>query len=192
MYGNFLARSAAYAMGSFFTLCNYEQVVADGRKMLDAVAPDVVILDEAQRIKNWQTKTATAVKYMESTYAFVLTGTPIENRIDEIHSIVQFLDPELLGPLFRFNREYYELDERGRPQGFRNFEGLADRISTVMLRRRKDDVETELPPLSAKTFFVPMTDAQTKVYGDYEYLARRLARQAEKRPLTAEEFEMLQ
>ncbi len=192
VYGNFLARSAAYAKGSFFTLCNYEQVVADGRAMLDAVAPDVVILDEAQRIKNWQTKTAAAIKKMESRYAFVLTGTPIENRIDEIYSIVQFLDPELLGPLFRFNRQYYELDERGRPQGFRNLKGLADRISTVMLRRRKEEVETELPPLSAKTFFVPMTDAQTKVYGDYEYLARRLASLAEKRPLTAEEFEMLQ
>ena len=192
VYGNFLARSAAYVKGSFFTLCNYEQAVADGCAMLDAVAPDVVILDEAQRIKNWQTKTATAIKKMESRYAFVLTGTPIENRIDEIYSIVQFLDPELLGPLFRFNREYYELDERGRPEGFRNLEGLADRISAVMLRRRKDEVETELPPLSSKTFFVPMTEAQTKVYGDYEYLARRLASLAERRPLTAEEFEMLQ
>ncbi len=192
VYGNFLSRSAAYAKGSFFTLCNYEQVVADGRAMIDAVAPDVVILDEAQRIKNWQTKTATAIKKMESRYAFVLTGTPIENRIDEIYSIVQFLDPELLGPLFRFNREYYELDGRGRPEGFRNLEGLADRISTVMLRRRKDEVETELPPLSSKTFFVPMTDAQTKVYEDYEYLARRLAALAERRPLTADEFEMLQ
>ena len=192
VYGNFLSRSAAYARGSFFTLCNYEQVVADGRAMLDAVAPDVVILDEAQRIKNWQTKTAIAIKKMESRYAFVLTGTPIENRIDEIYSIVQFLDPELLGPLFRFNREYYELDEKGRPTGFRNLEGLADHISTVMLRRRKDEVETELPPRSTKTFFVPMTEAQTKVYEDYEYLARRLASLAEKRPLTAEEFEMLQ
>ena len=61
-----------------------------------------------------------------------------------------------------------------------------------MLRRRRDEVETELPPLTTKTFFVPMTEAQAKVYGDYEYLARRLASLAEKRPLTAEEFEMLQ
>jgi SNF2 family DNA or RNA helicase len=52
----------------------------------------------------------------------VLTGTPLENRIDEVYSIVQFLDPELFGPLFRFNREFYELDERGRPTGYRNLE----------------------------------------------------------------------
>ncbi len=192
VYGNAQARSTAYVEGSFFTLCNYEQVLADGRTMLDAVAPDVVILDEAQRIKNWQTKTATAIKKMESRYAFVLTGTPIENRIEEIYSIVQFLNPELLGPLFRFNREYYVLDENGRPSGFQNLENLADRISTVMLRRRKDEVETQLPPRSTKTFFVPMTDTQTKVYTDYEYLAKRLTAIAERRPLTAEEFEKLQ
>ena len=192
VYGNVPARRAAYADDSFFTLCNYEQVVADGREMIDVVAPDVVILDEAQRIKNWQTKTANAVKKIDSRYAFVLTGTPIENRIDELYSIVQFLDPELLGPLFRFNREYYVLDDRGRPTGFRNLEGLSERVSGVMLRRRKDDVETQLPALTEKTFFVPMTEAQTRVYEDYEYLARRLAAIAARRPLTAEEFEMLQ
>jgi superfamily II DNA/RNA helicase len=78
--------------------------------------PDIVVLDEAQRIKNWATKTAQAVKRLQSRYAFVLTGTPIENRIDELYSIVDFLDPKsLLGPLFRFNREFYQFDEKGRP-----------------------------------------------------------------------------
>jgi SNF2 family DNA or RNA helicase len=75
------------------------------------------VLDEAQRIKNWQTKTARRVKSLRSPYAFVLTGTPLENRIDELYSIVQYLDQELVGPLFRFNRDFYELDERGRPAG---------------------------------------------------------------------------
>ncbi len=190
--GNPLNRKEAYARGSFFTVCSYEQVLADGRAMLEGVKPDVVILDEAQRIKNWQTKTANAVKKLESRYAFVLTGTPIENRIDEIYSIAQFLDPELLGPLFRFNREYYELDERGRPQGFRNLEGLAGRISSVMLRRRKDVVESQLPLRSTKTFLVHMSEEQLEVYRDHEYSARRLAAIAEKRPLTAEEFKLLQ
>ena len=192
VFGNKMARLAAYGEGSFFTLCNYEQVLADGRDMLDAVAPDVIILDEAQRIKNWQTKTANAVKKLTSRYAFVLTGTPIENRIDEIYSIIQFLDPEILGPLFRFNREYYKLDEKGRPEGFRNLDRLADRISSVMLRRRKDEVESQLPDRTTKTFFVPMTDFQQDVYEDYEFRARRLAAMAKKRPLTPEEFEMLQ
>ena len=192
VFGRYSARLSAYQRHTFFTLCNYEQVVADGRKLLDALRPDVVILDEAQRIKNWQTKTANAVKKLESQYAFVLTGTPLENRIDEIYSIIQFLDPDLLGPLFRFNREFYELDDRGRPTGFRNLDELARRVSSVMLRRRKEDVESELPGRTAKTFFVPMTETQTRDYEDYELYVRRLAALAEKRPLTKDEFDRLQ
>ena len=190
--GGYPARLAAYRRHTFFTLCNYEQVVADGNKLLDALRPDIVILDEAQRIKNWQTKTANAVKKLESRYAFVLTGTPLENRIDEIYSIVQFLDPDLLGPLFRFNREFYELDDKGKPSGFRNLDELARRVSSVMLRRRKEDVESELPGRTTKTFFVPMTDAQTSAYEDYDLYVKRLAALAARRPLTKEEFERLQ
>ncbi len=190
--GNRLARRAAYRNGAFFTLCNYEQILIDGDDILDLLQPEVVILDEAQRIKNWQTKTANAVKRLRSRYAFVLTGTPLENRIDEIYSIVEFLDPELLGPLFRFNREYYELDAKGRPVGYRNLEQLADRIAPVMLRRRREEVESQLPSRMTKTFFVPMTDTQLAVYEDYEFRARRLAARAQTRPLTKEEFELLQ
>ena len=192
VFGSPQARRAAYARHTFFTLCNYEQIVTDRRELLETLRPDLVILDEAQRIKNWQTKTANAVKKLDSRYAFVLTGTPLENRIDEIYSIVQFLDPELLGPLFRFNRDFYELDERGRPIGHRNLDVLANRVSSVMLRRRKEDVENELPGRTTKTFFVPMTEAQLDAYEGYEFLARRLAAVAARRPLTPEEFKLLQ
>ena len=190
--GNSLVRRAAYRSHSFFTLCNYEQIVVDGDDLLDLLQPEIVILDEAQRIKNWQTKTANAVKRLHSRYAFVLTGTPLENRIDEIYSIVQFLDPELLGPLFRFNREFYELDPKGRPVDYKNLEQLADRIAPVMLRRRREEVERQLPGRMTKTFFVAMTDTQGELYEDYEYRVRRLAAIARKRPLTKEEFERLQ
>ena len=192
VFGGPPARHAAYGRHTFFTLCNYEQIVTDRRDILATLRPDIVILDEAQRIKNWQTKTANAVKKLDSRYAFVLTGTPLENRIDEIYSIVQFLDPDLLGPLFRFNREFYELDERGRPTGHRNLEELAERVSSVMLRRRKDEVESQLPGRTTKTFFVPMTEAQLEAYDGYEFFARRLAAVGAKRPLTPEEFKMLQ
>ena len=192
VFGNLLARRAAYRSRTFFTLCNYEQILADGDEILDLLQPEIVILDEAQRIKNWQTKTANAVKRLHSRYAFVLTGTPLENRIDEIYSIVEFLDPDLLGPLFRFNREYYELDAKGRPAGYRNLERLADRIAPVMLRRRREEVESQLPSRMTKTFFVPMTDAQLAVYEDFEFRARRIAARAHSRPLTKEEFELLQ
>ncbi len=192
VFGSPAVRRAAYGRRAFFTLCNYEQILSDGEVPIATLQPDVVILDEAQRIKNWQTRTAVAVKKLRSRYAFVLTGTPLENRIDEVYSIVQFLDPELLGPLFRFNRDFYDLDEKGRPVGYRNLETLADRVSSVMLRRRKEDVESQLPGRADKTFFVPMTDEQMSFYEDYERLAGRLAALARKRPLRKEEFEKLQ
>ena len=125
------------------------------------------MLDEAQRIKNWQTKTARRVKSLRSPYAFVLTGTPVENRIDELYSIVQYLDPELVGPLFRFNRDFYELDERGRPVDYKNLAELRRRLQPVMLRRRKSDVESELPGRTVKTYFVPMAEEQRLRYEDY-------------------------
>ncbi len=192
VFGNSVQRRRQYRSGEFFTLCNYEQVLADGDEMHALVRPDVVILDEAQRIKNLQTKTAAAIKKLDSRYAFVLTGTPLENRIDELYSILQFVDPSLLGPLFRFNRDFYELDERGRPVGYRNLDELAERISPVMLRRRKEDVESELPGRAVKTFFVTMTETQRSLYEDYEHLAARIASIARRRPLTKEEFEKLQ
>jgi superfamily II DNA or RNA helicase len=185
-------RLRLYAEPAFFTLVNYEQVVRDADDINRLLKPDVVILDEAQRIKNWHTKTARQVKSLKSPFAFVLTGTPLENRIDETYSIVQYLDPEIFGPLFRFNRDFYELDERGRPVGYRNLDAMHRRLSAIMLRRRKRDVEKELPGRTVKTFFVPMADEQAARYADYEYSARRLAAIAERRPLTKEEFDRLQ
>ena len=190
--GTRAARLFQYDHAAFFTVVNYEQVVADGADINARVKPDIVILDEAQRIKNWQTKTARAVKSLDAPYAFVLTGTPLENRIDEVYSIVQYLDPGLLGPLFRFNRDFYELDERGRPVNYKNLQDLKRRLAPVMLRRRKRDVETELPGRTVTTFMVPMQEEQRARYDDYHGRAARLIQIAQRRPLTKQEFERLQ
>jgi SNF2 family DNA or RNA helicase len=146
-------------------------VLGDAPDINETLRPDVVVLDEAQRIKNWQIKTARRVKSLRSPYAFVLTGTPVENRIDELYSIVQYLDPELVGPLFRFNRDFYKLDERGRPVDYKNLAELRRRLQPVMLRRRKSDVESELPPRTMKTYFVPMVEEQRRRYEE-AYIVR--------------------
>jgi hypothetical protein len=176
----------------FFTIVNYEQMVADALDVNVRLAPDVVVLDEAQRIKNWNTKTAQAVKRLHSRYAFVLTGTPIENRIDELHSLMDFLNPAVLGPLFRFNRDFYELDERGHPSGYRNLDLLHARIQPFMLRRRKLEVETELPERTDHNRFVPLHQLQKQNYAEHEQKVMKLASQAMRRPLTKQEQEMLQ
>jgi len=190
--GNRAARLKQYNQPAFFYLTSYEQILFDQADIQQHLLPDVIILDEAQRIKNWQTKTANAVKQLNSRYAFVLTGTPLENRIDEIYSIVQFLDPHLFGPLFRFNRDFYQLDEKGNASGYKNLNELHRRLRPVMLRRRKDDVEGELPGRTDKNYFVPMTDEQDLRYQEYNLRVARLMAAAKRRPLRKEEWEKLQ
>jgi hypothetical protein len=192
VFGPRAERLAAYRAPAFFTIVNYEQVLGDADDINAILKPDIVVLDEAQRIKNWQTKTARKVKSLRAPYAFVLTGTPIENRIDELYSIVQYLDPELLGPLFRFNRDFYQLDERGRPTDYKNLGQLRVRVRPLMLRRRKQDVETELPGRTVKTYFVAMAEEQQLRYDEYKSQASRLLAIAQRRPLTPKEFERLQ
>ncbi|HEY1363577.1 MAG TPA: DEAD/DEAH box helicase [Xanthobacteraceae bacterium] len=192
VFGPRPARLLAYRDPAFFNIVNYEQVLSDAADINEVLRPDVIVLDEAQRIKNWQTKTARQVKSLRSPYAFVLTGTPVENRIDELYSIVQYLDPELVGPLFRFNRSFYELDERGRPIDYKNLAELRARLQPVMLRRRKADVEAELPARTLKSYFVPMVEEQALRYGEYSRQAAALIAQARRRPLLPAEFERLQ
>src|SRR4051812_13796205 len=192
IFGPRAQRIRQYGPGAFFYLASYEQMLHDAGDLQQRLAPDVIILDEAQRIKNWQSRTAHAVKRLKSPYAFVLTGTPIENRIDEIYSILQFLDPALLGPLFRFNRDFYELDDRGRPAGYKNLDELHRRLSPVLLRRRKQEVEGQLPGRTDKHYFVGMEEEQLTRYDEYEKRVARLAAVAQRRPLTPDELKKLQ
>ncbi len=193
VFGSRAVRARLYAdpAPAFFTIANYEQIVPDSLDLNKHLRPDIVVLDEAQRIKNWSTRTAQAVKRLRSRYAFVLTGTPIENRIDELHSIVDFLDPTLLGPLFRFNRDYYTFDDKGRPAGYQNLDRLRERVRPVLLRRRKAEVETELPDRTDRNLFVPLTPTMRDEYGAYEKQVAEHVQKSKRRPLTPKEQDLL-
>ncbi|MGH7267332.1 MAG: DEAD/DEAH box helicase, partial [Candidatus Rokuibacteriota bacterium] len=93
------ARESAFHGESFYKITNYDTVHRD-LDLIAAWSPDLVILDEAQRIKNWNTRTARSVKRIVSPYAIVLTGTPLENRLEELVSIVEYVDRHRLGPTF--------------------------------------------------------------------------------------------
>jgi SNF2-related domain len=123
--GNPSQRRAAFkACRHGFLFGNYEQLLRD----LDVVrdwAPDIVVLDEAQRIKNWATKTALTVKRLDPTYRLVLTGTPIENRLDELASIVEWVDDLALEPKWRLAAWHtMPVDGEAEMSGARNLETL--------------------------------------------------------------------
>jgi len=177
------ARREAYAEAPPVLITSYELVRADEGELAD-LAPDLVILDEAQRVKNWRTRTAAVVKGLRSRFAFVLTGTPIENRLDDLYSLMQVVDPHRFGPLWRFNEEFTTLDASGRPVGYRNLDRLRERIGPVVLRRRKEEVLTDLPERIVSRLTVPMTAAQQTIHEDAEGTASRLLAIVCKRPLT--------
>lgn len=192
LFGTRFERLRVYRESIEYLLCNYEQIRVDVEEINQEFQPDLVILDEAQRIKNWPTKTARAVKHLSSPYAFVLTGTPMENRLEELFSLVDFIDPHHFGNLERFQREYAEWDEEQGRLKPANLGQLHRALRPLMLRRRKTDVESNLPGRSDKFLFCDMTEEQRKRYAEFEEKVGRLLQILERRPLTKEELERLQ
>lgn len=192
--GNLAARRDLYRDASFFKIINYELVRHDMDELLK-LHPDLIILDEAQRIKNWRAKTAQMVKSLPSRYAFVLTGTPLENRIDELYSIFQFLDPRILGPLWHFNDRFYELEKREsgtyKVLGYKNIDQLRALIAPYVLRRTREEVLKDLPPRVDNNFFVEMTDPQWRAYREFQEQVAKLLSKAKRQPLTPKEHEIL-
>lgn len=168
------ARAMVYRNESFFKITNYDVVHRD-EQAIRSWAPDLIILDEAQRIKNWKTRTARTVKKLPSEHAIVLTGTPLENRLEELHSIVEFVDRHRLGPAFRFLAEHQQTDDNGRVTGYKNLREVAKTIAPILLRRRKSEVLKDLPERLEKRFLVPMTPQQMAHHDEYREMVARLA-----------------
>lgn len=152
-------RQSQYREEAFCKITNYETLARDA-DLIAAWAPELVIADEAQRIKNWNTIAARALKRIASPYAMVLTGTPLENRLEELISIVQFVDQHRLGPTWRLLEEHQLRDEAGRVIGYRALDRIGQTLAPVMLRRRKAEVLTQLPERVDNRIFVPLTPQQ--------------------------------
>jgi SNF2 family DNA or RNA helicase len=156
-------RTKQYQSPAFFNLTSYELVLKDLERIHE-LRPDLVILDEAQRIRNWATATARTIKQLKSRYAFVLTGTPLENKLEELYSVVQFVDGRRLGPAFRFLQEHRVEDEKGKLLGYRGLDVIHEQLEPVLLRRTRQEVLTELPARTDQVLQVPMTEEQAGPY----------------------------
>jgi len=181
------ARLAQYRRAATFTVVNYELVLRDLAVINETLAPDLLILDEAQRIKNWRTKIAASIKLVASRYAFVLTGTPLENRLEDLYSLMQVVDPQALGPLWRYMVDFHVTDERGKAIGYRNLSELRRRLAPVMLRRDRSLVRAQLPDRIEQRIDVPMTQKQRELHDSALSAAASLASIARRRPLTPSE-----
>jgi SNF2-related domain/Helicase conserved C-terminal domain len=152
-------RQKDYALDDFCKITNYEKLRPD-LDLITAWAPELVIVDEAQRVKNWNTIAARALKCVDSPYAIVLTGTPLENKLEELISIVQFVDQHRLGPTWKLLHDHQVKDEAGRVTGYTGLEKIGQTLGPVMIRRRKSQVLQQLPSRTDQNLLVPMTGMQ--------------------------------
>ncbi len=126
------------------------------------------ILDEAQHIKNRGTRNAKSVKMIQAAHKLILTGTPIENSLDELWSLFDFLMPGLLSSYDRFVEKYV----RALGQPNHGLQILREKVNPFILRRMKSDVLADLPAIAEITYHCHLSDIQRNLYSSYAKAAR--------------------
>jgi len=129
-----------------------------------------VILDESQMIKNPSSKLYQSIIELQSDHKIVLTGTPIENSLTDLWSQINFVNPGLLGTLGFFKRSFvYSIEKKKDEQREKKLKEL---INPFILRRTKQEVALELPPVYEQIRYCNMTEAQKRFYEEEKSLAR--------------------
>lgn len=185
--GNYLNRQKLYKKeDSLYKIASYNMAVND-IELINAYQPDLIILDEAQRIKNWQTKVSGSIKKLQSKYALVLTGTPLENKLQELYSLVQFINPLLLGSLYNFISTHEQTDDTGKVTGYKDLHNIKERLKHILLRRTKKEVLKQLPSRTDKNLFVDITNEQKTIHNEYAEIVMRLVTRWKKTGFLKEE-----
>ena len=187
--GPFLRRAETIASRPRWLVTHYEQVCRDYRHH-EANPPDLLIIDEAQRAKGLWSRTARVLKTIGARHVFALTGTPVENRLEEAYAIAQLLDQRLLPPLWQIDRDHFVREpDRRRVVMYRNLDALRSKLAPAFLRRRKEDVALQLPERVRSISTFPMHPA---VEDTYEETLARVARIARKKVLLPADLDRIQ
>ena len=158
---------------SYFLIANYEAVLRDVT-VIKKYSPDMIILDEAQKIKNYDTKTSSAVKSIPKKHSLVITGTPLENRLLDLYSIMNFIEPTVLAPQWEFSMNHCHFDKlkKNKITGYYGLQMLKEKLRNYIIRREKVDVFNELPDIQEIVVPIELTAEQTEMHSGF---ARGLA-----------------
>lgn len=175
---------------AFFFIVNYETVLRD-HQSLNRAGFDILILDEAQRAKNFETLTASSLKRLDVKHKIVITGTPIENRLIDIFSIMSILDPEFFGPLWEFSYQHclFDNEKPNKINGYYNLQQLNKKLEEVLIRREKKRVMSQLPNIRQITIPVNLSPMQAEFHASY---AKGLAQIIRKKFLTPYDLQKMQ
>jgi superfamily II DNA or RNA helicase len=144
-------------------VCSYGLLQQDEvAKMLAQIQWETIVLDEAQAIKNQDTKRSQAAMALQGNFKIITTGTPIENHLGELWNLFRFINPGLLGSLESFNQRFAYPIERDQNDDARNT--LRRLIQPFILRRTKDTVLKELPSRTEVTLQVELSTEEMAFY----------------------------
>lgn len=158
-----------------YAILNYEQVVNDWA-FVKHLPRDFVVLDEATAIKNFGAQRTKKIKQLSATYRWALTGQPVENKAEELFSIMEWVDPDVLGNFEDFDATFIERDYFGLVRRYQNLPMLHQLLDRAMARKTWDDqdVRDQMPRVVEETILVDFDPAGAKLYrhiaGDLLYV----------------------
>lgn len=152
----------------FYKICSFH-AMSNTIKYGFIPMADMIIYDELQRLKNKETQMGKQLRKLQSQYVMALSGTPLENKLDELYSVTQFADQFVLGPYYKFTSETTLTDETGKVVGYRNLHSVAEKLKHTLLRRKKSEVRLQMPARTDTNLFVPMTKEQRAIHDEYQF-----------------------
>ena len=174
----------------FFFIVNYETILRD-HLALNKAGFDFLILDEAQRIKNFETKTASSIRRLKFKHVLIITGTPIENRLIDIYSLISAINPYFFGPLWEFSYQHclFDPEKHNKINGYYNLQKLNKRLEPILIRREKRKVLDQLPNIQQINVPVNLSPLQSEYHASY---VRGIASIIGKKFLTPYDLQKLQ
>ena len=171
--GTQIKRREMYEAPGTYKIVSYNSACND-IKILGKLECDLLIMDEVQRLKNWNTQISKAARRIISNYSVILSGTPLENKLEELYSIVEFADQYALSPYYKFRHDCILTDDTGKVLGYQNLNSVGNKLKDILIRRRKKDVNIQLPARMDQTVFVPMTKEQMGIHDEFKNVVARL------------------
>ena len=161
--GNPLKRKEQYASDVPYKIVSYN-CMSNDVKMWGSLQTEVLIMDEVQRLKNWKTQISIAARKIHSDYAVILSGTPLENKLEELYSVMEFADNYCLGPYWQFRADCIVTDDGGKVIGYQNLNRVGEMARERLIRRTKKQVALQMPKRTDQNLFVPMTKEQMGIH----------------------------
>lgn len=166
-------RVCQYQLDFPYKIISYNSACND-IKILGKLETDLVIMDEVQRLKNWNTQISMAMRRVVSQYAVILSGTPLENKLEELYSVMEFADNFCLGPFWKFKAECIVNDETGKVLGYKNLNKVGEAARQRLIRRTKKQVALQMPKRQDKILYVPMTKEQREQHDELKYVVGQI------------------